>query len=589
MAIELLQQIGSPDDLKRLTASQLPRLATEVREMILSVVSANGGHLATNLGAVELSIALHRVFNSPRDRLVWDVGNQCYTHKMLTGRRERLRTLRQAAGLSGFTNRGESVHDHFTAGHAGTALSSAIGLARARDQLGQDWWVVVVVGDGALSAGMSLEALNNLELVPSRVLVVLNDNEFSISRSCGALSRRLARARNRILDSGLFGELGIRYLGPVDGHDVALLEAVLGQIREMERSVLLHVVTQKGRGHPPAERDPAKFHGVPPVDPAAPKSPSHKAPTYTEVFCDELLRLARNDSRILAVTAAMMSGTGLAAFAQEFPQRTFDVGIAEQHAVTFSGGLAAGGCRPVVAIYSTFLQRGFDQVIHDVCLQDLPVVFIVDRAGVAGEDGPTHHGVFDLAYLRPLPGIAIMAPRDGPELRRMLRLAFEHDGPSAIRIPRAEALGGEQREITGPLEMGKAELMVPGEHVALLALGSMVAPSCQAASILAAEGIGARVINARFVKPLDAALIIEAARGVPCLVTVEEHMAHGGFGSAVLELLAEHRCVLPVTVLGLPDEFIEHGNRHAILDRCGLSVEKIVERVRDMVAATRRT
>ncbi len=583
MSTGILASIESPRDLKRIAAPQLPALAQEVRETIVSVVSRNGGHLATNLGAVELSIALHRVFDSPVDRIIWDVGNQCYTHKLLTGRRDRFGTVRQPDGLSGFTKRGESVHDHFTAGHAGTALSSALGLARGRDQRGEDYWVVAIVGDGALGAGLSLEALNNLEVVRSRFLVIVNDNGFSISPSCGALSHRLARSRSRILDGGLFGELGVPYLGPVDGHDLDLLVSLFEQIKERKNPALLHVLTQKGKGHAAAEHDPTKFHGVSPSAPAAPSPSPAKGVAYSAVFCDELLQAARTDPCVVAITAAMLEGTGLAPFAREFPDRLFDVGIAEQHAVAFGGGLAAAGCRPVVAIYSTFLQRGYDQVVHDVCLQDLPVTFVLDRAGLVGEDGPTHHGVFDLAFLRPLPGMVLMAPKDAPELRRMLRLALHHPGPTAIRIPRGQAPRGEETEAAAPFLIGRGELVRDGHDVALIALGSMVGAALDAATALEADGLHARVVNARFVKPLDAELLVDAARSTRCVVTLEEHAAQGGFGSAVLELLAAHGVNRPITVLGLPDRFIDHGSKSALMDACGLSVKKIVKSVQETV------
>jgi 1-deoxy-D-xylulose-5-phosphate synthase len=587
MTSGLLTEIDSPTQLKGLTVEELKELAGELRGEILRVAAANGGHLATNLGSVELSIALHYTLDSPRDRIVWDVGNQCYTHKILTGRRGRFATIRKTSGLSGFVNRYESPHDHLTTGHAGTALSAALGIATARDYLDQDYCVVAVVGDGGMSAGLSYEALNNLGRFHSQLLLVLNDNSFSISPSCGAFAQRLKRAQARVLDGNVFEQLGIEYLGPVDGHDLAVLVEVLRDAKHIGRPVVLHVVTQKGKGYAPAELDPERFHGVSPFDIATGRPlSSNAAPTYSEVFGREMLRIADEDHRVIAITAAMSAGTGLTAFAERFPDRFFDVGIAEQHAVTFAAGLAASGCRPVVAIYSAFLQRSYDQVIHDACLQNLPVTFVLDRAGVVGADGPTHHGVFDLAYLRAVPRMVVMAPKDEDEFAQMLRLAVAHGGPAAVRIPRGVVPPPvSQARQTLPVEIGRGELLRDGADVGLIAIGSMVQRAMEVAEELEKRGIGARVVNARFVKPLDASLIVETARQVKRLFTLEEHAKNGGFGSAVLELLAEQHVNTPVSVLGLPDNFIEHGSTKHLLDECGLSTERIVARIVQEIGA----
>jgi len=581
MTSSLLTEIDSPAQLKGLGLEELKDLAGQLRRDILRVTAANGGHLATNLGSVELSIALHCALESPRDKIIWDVGNQCYAHKVITGRRDRFATIRKTSGLSGFANRYESPHDHLTTGHAATALSAALGIATAREHFGEDYRVVAVVGDGGMSAGLSYEALNNLGTFRSQLLLVLNDNSFSISPSCGALAQRLKAAQARVLDGNVFEQLGIEYLGPVDGHDLAVLVDVLRDAVQIRRPVVLHVVTQKGKGFAPAELDPERYHGVSPFDIATGRPLSSKtAPSYSEVFGREMLRIADGDERVVAITAAMSAGTGLTEFAQRFPERFYDVGIAEQHAVTFAAGLAAGGCRPVVAIYSAFLQRSYDQVIHDVCLQDLPVTFVLDRAGVVGADGPTHHGVFDFAYLRAVPRMVVMAPKDEEEFRQMLRVAVAYDGPAAVRIPRGTVPPAmDPAGQTTPVEVGRGEVLREGADVGLVAIGTMVQRAMEAALALEKHGVAARVVNARFVKPLDNALIVETARRVKHLFTLEEHVRHGGFGSAVLESLAEHHVSTPVTVLGLPDKFIEHGSSERLLDQCGLSTDKIVARV----------
>mgnify|MGYP002624078426 FL=1 len=578
----LLDRISGPSDVKAISAAELDLLAEEIRKEIVRTTAINGGHMATNLGVVELSIALHRVLNSPSDKIIWDVGNQCYTHKLITGRRDRFSTIRMPGGLSGFVNREESPHDHMTAGHAGTALASAVGIAAARDLRGDDYRVVAVVGDGALTSGLSYEALNNLGTHSSQLLCILNDNDYSISPSRGALARTLRQAKDRILDGTIFDELGITYLGPVDGHNMQLLIDVLQETVQMQKPVVLHVVTQKGRGYQPAETDPARFHGVSPIDVAtgAPLKES-SAPSFSSLFGAEMTRLAAEDDRVVAITAAMPAGTGLTEFAEKWPARFFDVGIAEQHAVTFAAGLAVGECRPVVAIYSTFLQRAYDQVIHDVALQNLPVTFVLDRAGIAGADGATHHGVFDLAFLRTIPRMALMAPKDANELAEMLRLSISLNGPAAIRIPRGSPASPQNSSAPhSPVEFGRAELMREGGDVLLLALGTMAARAMEAADELARRGINATVINARFVKPLDDRLILEHARRVRRVFTFEEHIEAGGFGSAVLELLAQKDVPTPVTVLGLPDCFLEHGSPDQMLDECDLSARGIVHILR---------
>jgi 1-deoxy-D-xylulose-5-phosphate synthase len=570
----------APCVLKEASLDELKGLAKELRREIIRVTTANGGHLAANLGCVELTIALHHALDSPRDKIIWDVGHQSYAHKMLTGRRDRFATIRTTGGLSGFVNRAESPHDHMTSGHAGTALSAALGLARARDYLDDDYKVVAVVGDGALTAGLSYEALNDLGTFHSQLLLVLNDNSYTISPSQGGLADTLRRAQGRILDGNIFEQLGLEYLGPVDGHDLRLLLEVLRDAVRSTRPVVLHVVTQKGKGYPPAEVDPRRYHGVNPLDMQTYGLLVPQRVSYSQIFGREMLKIGEENDRVMAITAAMTDGTGLAEFAARYPDRFFDVSIAEQHAVTMAAGLASGGCRPVVAIYSTFLQRGYDQVIHDVCLQNLPVTFVIDRAGIVGADGPTHHGVFDLAYLRSLPRMVVLAPKDQHEFARMLRAAIAHDGPAAIRIPRRDVSADPERS-DGPtsLHVGQGELLREGQDVGLVAIGNMVARAMEAARALESHGIEASVVNARFVKPLDAPLLLETARKVKHLFTLEEHVGHGGFGSAVLELLAAHRVATPVCVLALPDRFIEHGSTDVLLDACGLSTEKIVSRV----------
>lgn len=607
---ELLSRIGGPEDLRRLDPGQLARLAEEIRDQIIGTISHTGGHLAPNLGVVELTIALHRLFDSPRDKIIWDTGHQSYPHKILTGRLDRFDTLRRPGGLSGFCKRRESPHDVWEAGHAGTAVSAALGLAKARDLQGQDHHVVAVVGDGALTAGMSFEALNNAGHAGTRLIVVLNDNSMSIAPNVGAISSYLTRLRagpaylrlkedfvrfmeriprvgpamthyaeklrdgikQVLLPGMLFEDMGFTYLGPVDGHNLQALLDLLGNARRLDEPVLVHVVTVKGKGYAPAEARPDLFHGVGPFDRKTGRLLQRPGPpTYTAVFSRILLRLAESRPEVCAITAAMPEGTGLAEFARRFPDRFFDVGIAEQHGVTFAGALALAGQRPVVAIYSTFLQRAYDQIVHDICLQGLPVIFALDRAGLVGADGETHQGAFDLAYLRHIPNMSVMVPKDENELQHMLHTALGHPGPVAIRYPRGAGEGVPMDPEPVTLPFGKGELLRPGCDVAILAVGPLVYQALKAAEILAGRGVQAAVANARFVKPLDEELIERLAVETGALVTVEEHAVQGGFGSAVLECLAARgHGNVAVQVLGLPDTFVEHGDRDAQLAQYGL-------------------
>ena len=615
----LLDRVSQPEDLRRIPVADLPRLAAEIRSELIEIVSRNGGHLGASLGTVELALALHYVYESPNDAIVWDVGHQAYAHKLLTGRRDRFGTIRQEGGLSGFLSRDESEHDAFGAGHASTAISAALGMAVAHQQCGQtSRRVAAVIGDGALTGGMAFEALNNAGMLNLPFLVVLNDNEMSIAPNVGALSRYLDRVRtdrryNRAKDelvrfterlpqgdmlvelgkrwkdsvkefvyhTMLWEELGFTYVGPVDGHDTRALVDALRQCRNLDGPTFLHVVTQKGKGFAAASDDRERAHAVSAkAAPGAPAAP----PKYQDVFAETLIRMARTDPRIVAITAAMPTGTSLGKFQAIFPERFFDVGIAEQHAVTFAAGLASQGMRPVVGIYSTFLQRAYDQIVHDVCLQRLPVVFALDRAGFAGDDGRTHHGVYDLSYLRCLPNMVIMAPKDENELRLMLRTALDrNDGPVAIRYPRGAGVGAGT---TGPLHalpLGRAEVLRDGSDVAILAVGAMVLPAERAADALAADGISAAVVNARFVKPLDDALVRDLARRCGAVVTVEENSVVGGFGAAVLESLAAADIRVPAKLLGVPDRVFEHASQGRLREQAGLTPDGIAAAARHAV------
>jgi 1-deoxy-D-xylulose-5-phosphate synthase len=621
----LLDQISSPRDLKKLSIPELVALAREIRRTVISVVSKTGGHLAPSLGVVELSIALHYVFDFKVDRLVWDVGHQCYPHKLLTGRRRQFSTLRQWQGISGFPKREESPYDHFGTGHASTSISAALGMAAGRDLRGEKYGVIAVIGDGALTGGLALEGLNQAGHMGRDLIVVLNDNKMSISKNVGALTGYLARILtaplyNRLRDEiwdllgklprrearrmrrlasyleeslkglfvpgTLFEELGYRYIGPIDGHNCAQLIRTLRDVRGLSGPVLVHVVTKKGKGYPPAEEDAPLFHGVPSLDKLTGyPAPSRGAPSYTQVFGKSLVELGAKNQRVVAITAAMPDGTGLSYFAKAFPDRFFDVGIAEQHAVTFAAGLAARGLRPVVAIYSTFLQRAIDQVIHDVCLQKLPLVFAIDRAGLVGADGPTHHGFFDLSYLRMIPNITVIAPKDEAELRHALYTALQiDDGPVAIRYPRAKGTGTDLTAPYRALPLGRAELIREGEDLAILAAGTMVRPSLEAADILEREGRSVAVVNARYIKPLDGELFCRLAKQTGAVLTVEENVIPGGFGDGVSQVLRGGGCSgVALRRLGLPDRFIEHGPQSVLLEREGLSPAGIAATAREML------
>lgn len=614
----ILPQLQGPGDLKRLDLPALRQVCAELREAIIGTVSRTGGHLGASLGVVELTVALHRVFDSPRDKIIWDVGHQAYGHKLLTGRREGFATLRTRGGLAGFPKREESVHDMFGVGHASTAVSAALGYALARDARGQQHKVVAVIGDGALTGGLAYEGLNNAGQANTDLLVILNDNKMSISANVGAISRYLtlitsdefytrfeaevwkllgvmpkgkkAQAlagrikeglKNLVVPTILFEELGFTYFGPIDGHDLATLLRALTHVRKLRGPKLVHVVTEKGKGYAFAEQDDQRYHGVGAFDKAEGiKIEPASIPSWTEVFGKTLTEMARSDERIHGITAAMPSGTGMDRLQRELPQRVWDVGIAEGHAVTFAAGLACNGLRPVVAIYSTFLQRALDQIIHDVALQNLPVIFAVDRAGLVGEDGPTHHGVFDLTYLRMIPGLVIMAPADEQELRCMLATALQRtDGPSAIRYPRGAAVGVTMAPVSEPLPIGKARILRTGDQLAMLAVGSLVQPALRAAVLLARQGIEAQVVDMRFIKPLDEALLDDIWRHHKLVLTLEENALAGGFGAAVLEWsqAQDPRDAPRVLRLGIPDAFQDQGTRSELLAALGLHAEGIAQ------------
>jgi 1-deoxy-D-xylulose-5-phosphate synthase len=615
---QLLDKINLPDDLKKLSTFELQQLSAEIREFLIKTVADNGGHLAPNLGVVELTLALHSTFDSPRDKIVWDVGHQCYVHKILTGRLSKFHTLRRYGGLSGFPRPQESEHDSFATGHSSTSISAALGLAEARDLAGENYHVIAVIGDGALTGGMAYEALNHAGHIKADMLVVLNDNEMSISSNVGGMSAYLGRIRldphySRIkaglehavshipvigkkmavsagrIKGGLkylmmpgmiFEELGFTYIGPVDGHNIAAMKGVFERARRLKGPVLLHVLTEKGKGYRYAEKSPEQFHGIGPFNRTNGKPLAHKKnPSYTEIFSRTMVRLGRENEKLIAITAAMKSGTGLDQFAAAYPDRFFDVGIAEQHAVTMAASLAAGGFQPVVAVYSTFLQRAYDQIIHDVCMQNLPVIFAVDRAGVVGEDGESHQGLFDLSFLRTAPNMTVAAPRNEKELQNLLYTVLHHrTGPAAIRYPRDRGEGIEPGEFT-LLQWGKGELLREGDDVLIVAAGTASNAALAAAEQLFWQGIKAAVIDARFVKPLDRELIMHWSRKCGRVVTVEENVLSGGFGGAVIELLADNGLLIPVKRLGIPDCFIEHGPRSFVLSRYNLDSDGICRAV----------
>ena len=620
----ILETINSPADVKALSLDELKQLAEEIRQFLISVISKTGGHLAPNLGVVELSLALHRVFSTPEDKIVFDVGHQSYIHKIITGRREQFPTLRQYGGLSGFPKRSESEHDAFGTGHSSTSISAALGMAVARDLQGKDYNVVAVIGDGSMTGGMAFEALNNAGTLHKKMIVVLNDNEMSISKNVGAMSEYLYQLRtgetyNKIkhdiegwlknmefgtdvlkairrlkgsvkylmVPTSIFEELGFTYLGPVDGHDLQGLTEVLQAAKKIDGPVLVHVLTKKGKGYKPAEESPNKFHGTGPFEIATGKKIANpNAPiTYTEVFGKTLTELANEDKEIIGITAAMPDGTGMSTFAKAHPERFFDVGIAEQHAVTSAAGAAAAGMKPVAAIYSTFLQRAYDSVLHDICMQKLHVTLCLDRAGLVGDDGYTHHGVFDYAYLRSMPEMTIMAPKDENELRHMLKTAVDYDGPVSVRYPRGSGVGVEISEPMHSLPIGKAEVLREGKDVCLWAIGSMVQSALQVAAKLAEQGISAGVVNMRFAKPLDKELLLAHAAQYGKIVTLEEGALQGGVGSAVLETLNEAKILQQcrVLTLGIPDEFVLHGDKKLLMKDLGLDVDAIVAKTIAMV------
>ena len=615
----LLETINSPEDVKKLSIAQLEQLAQEIRQLLISVISRTGGHLAPNLGVVELTLALHKVFSTPKDKLVFDVGHQAYIHKIITGRREQFPTLRQYGGLSGFPKRSESEHDAFGTGHSSTSISAALGMACARDLQGEDYNVVAIIGDGSMTGGMAFEALNNAGTLHKKMIVVLNDNEMSISKNVGAMSEYLYQLRtgetyNKIkndiedwlknkefgsdvlkairrlkgsvkylmVPTSIFEELGFTYLGPVDGHDLHSLLEVLQAAKKIDGPVMVHVLTKKGKGYKPAEDSPNKFHGTGPFDIATGKKITKPgAPvTYTEVFGKTLTELADTDKKIVGITAAMPDGTGLNIFAQAHHDRFFDVGIAEQHAVTAAAGMAAAGMKPVTAIYSTFMQRAYDSVLHDICMQKLHVTMCLDRAGLVGDDGYTHHGVFDYAYLRSIPNMTMMAPKDENELRHMLKTALDFDGPVSVRYPRGSGLGVDTTEPMHNLPIGKAEVLREGSDVCFWAIGSMVQPALEAAEQLAAQGIAAGVVNMRFAKPLDAELLLEHAKRYGKIITLEEGVLAGGVGSAVLETLNQQELLeqCEVLCLGIPDEFVMHGDKKLLFKDLGLDTPAIVRK-----------
>jgi 1-deoxy-D-xylulose-5-phosphate synthase len=611
---ELLEKINQPLDLRSLERKQLPQLAHELREYLIDTVSKTGGHLSSNLGTVELTIALHYVFDTPRDRLVWDVGHQTYSHKILTGRREQMPTLRQYHGLAGFPRREESEFDTFGTAHSSTSISAALGMAVAARARSEDRRIVAVIGDGAMTAGMAFEALNNAGAMDANLLVILNDNDMSISENVGALNNYLARLlsgrfysaarrasekvlgrmppvlelarraeehmKGMVMPGTLFEEFGFNYIGPIDGHDLDVLVATLSNLRGLDGPQFLHVVTRKGKGYQPAEENAILYHGVgkfaPPEGIVA--KPAAK-PAYTQIFGDWLCDMAARDERLIAITPAMREGSGLVRFSQEYADRYFDVGIAEQHAVTFAAGLGAEGMKPVVAIYSTFLQRAYDQLIHDICIQNLDVTFAIDRAGLVGADGPTHHGSFDLSYLRCLPKMVVMTPSDENECRQMLYTAFEFEGPTAVRYPRGSGPGTAVKQEMTALPIGVGEVRRQGKHIAILAFGAPLTAALQAA-----EGLDATVANMRFVKPLDEELVRELSETHEVLVTVEENVIAGGAGSAVLEALERMQRPINVLQLGLPDRFVEHGDPHSLIIECGLDAAGIARSIKDHIS-----
>jgi len=614
--LPLLTRIDSPADLRAMDETELAALADEARRFLIESVSKSGGHLAANLGAVELTIALHYVFDTPDERLIWDVGHQSYLHKIFTGRRDQMDSLRLKDGLAGFPKRDESPYDSFGVGHSSTSISAALGMAIAAAGDDSQRRVVAIIGDGAMTAGQAFEALNHAGTLDANLLVVLNDNDMSISPNVGGLSNYLARIlsgrlyatmregskkvlqkmpsmwelarraeehmKGMVVPGTLFEELGFNYIGPIDGHDIDALVRTLGNVRQLKGPQLLHVVTRKGKGYQPAEQNPCKFHGVGKFDPETGQGTSApgSAKTYTQVFSDWICDMAEQDDKLVAITPAMREGSGLVAFSERFPQRYYDVGIAEQHSVTLAAGMACDGLKPVVAIYSTFLQRAYDQLIHDVALQNLPVLFAIDRAGLVGADGPTHSGNYDTSFLRCIPNMTLMAPTDENECRQMLSTGFHLDGPAAVRYPRGAGSGRAVEPGLDVLPLGKAEICREGEDVALLVFGSPLSEA-----LAAAERLNATVVNMRFIKPLDEACILELAASHRVLASIEDGAIAGGAGSAVAELLAQHGNPVPLAILGIPDRFIEHASREQQLAECGLDAESIYQRIQRELAS----
>ncbi|QBC26333.1 1-deoxy-D-xylulose-5-phosphate synthase [Methylomonas sp. LW13] len=612
----LLDTIQTPADVRALKPEQLEPLADELRRYLTHTVSISGGHFSAGLGTVELTVALHYVFDTPSDQLVWDVGHQAYPHKILTGRKERMPTIRTLGGVSAFPCRSESEYDAFGVGHSSTSISAALGMAIASQLRGEDKKMVAIIGDGSITGGMAYEAMNHAGDVNANLLVILNDNDMSISPPVGAMNNYLTKVlsskfyssvreeskkalasmpsvwelarkteehvKGMIVPGTLFEELGFNYFGPIDGHDVAMLVSTLEKLKDLSGPVFLHVVTKKGKGYAPAEKDPLAYHGVPAFDPSKdylPKAAPSPHPTYTEVFGTWLCDMAKQDERLLGITPAMREGSGLVAFSQQFPKRYFDVAIAEQHAVTLAAGQACQGAKPVVAIYSTFLQRAYDQLIHDVALQNLDVLFALDRAGLVGPDGPTHAGAFDYSYMRCIPNMLVMAPADENECRQMLTTGFKHKGPASVRYPRGKGPGATVDKALTELPIGKGEIRHQGSRIAILAWGSMVTPSVEAG-----KQLGATVVNMRFVKPLDEALILELAKSHDVIVTVEENVIAGGAGSAVNEFLQPQNILMPVLNIGLPDRFVEQGSREELLALCSLDTKGILAKIRAVCA-----
>jgi 1-deoxy-D-xylulose-5-phosphate synthase len=626
METNLLNNIQSPSDLKNMSLEELNQLAKEIRSLLIGTVSKTGGHLAPNLGVVELTLALHSIFDCPNDKIIWDVGHQSYIHKILTGRKDAFGSLRQYGGLSGFPKRAESECDPFDTGHSSTSISAALGMALARDLNGEKHNIVAVIGDGAMTGGMAFEALNHAGHVRANLIVVLNDNEMFIAENVGALAGYLSRMRTdpnyykhkedmehilkkipsigptvvkaieRIKDSFkylvvpgmLFEELGFTYLGPINGHDIALTKTMLQRAINSHGPVLVHVVTRKGKGYKPAEDNPDKFHGIGPFKVETGETNNNNSVTYTEVFGQAICDIAEENGKVLAITAAMPTGTGLSQFKEKFPKRFFDVGIAEQHAVTMAAGLAAVGYIPIIAVYSTFLQRAYDQILHDVAMQGLPVIFAVDRAGLVGEDGETHQGVFDISFLRHIPGMVVMAPKDENELRRMLKSSIEYNCPVTIRYPRGAGMGVSLDDDIGKLPFGQAEVLREGKDITIIAIGQQVYCALEAAELLESKGIDADVINARFAKPLDIKRIVQSVNKTGRLVTVEENILQGGFGSAVLELLEESQIKIPVCRIGIADEFVSHGSSKMLRGKYGLTSENIASEALSLISGNRK-